>query len=154
SFAAKTLPHTCPMYLTSASPYNQFESFGPWAIVIQQYLDARAVELGAGKSRRDALLEELTGQKELLEDACLVESLLGIKVEPPPPPPKSEEDGSSYQYHSDGEDTTVTENQPDGTELDPDEARARRLRLLFFLVKKMSTQKPSIVVMDDAQFLD
>ena len=150
NFISKVLTNTVPIYFVSGSPYAHAEPFGPYIVVVQQYLDLEISFLDKSTTRTDVLRMILAAEEDLLKDAVVLDELFGTTF------------GSEVEFmtqngnfHKNAQETVLLSTGSDPLEaMSPEEIASRRLRLMLFLVKNIVAERPAIIIIDDAQYLD
>ena len=161
SFVARCLPNTAVVYVTSGSPFfGHATNCGPWATVIQQYLDLTAkASINEPNSttstnnqdddiqitRANTLMDELKKSgcsSELLDEAYIMNDLLKIKI----PLPEGKNDARKNS-NSSSNNVAHFDNEVDGKKNFVRE-------IIMKLLHRLSSYRPSLIIMDNAMYLD
>jgi class 3 adenylate cyclase len=144
-FIHRTIPNTLPIYYLPSSPYS-IESFGPFTMFLQQYLDSHA--LLEGGSRTSMLYDLLLrGGDELLFDGPLLDGSLGTKL--------GEVLAKQVKKLSCPQEVSMRESiLAVHRILTPSERASRRLVLYFYLFLTIGCEESLILIVDDVHLID
>ena len=145
-FIKSTLPNTLPIFYSPASPYS-LEPYGPFTLIIQQYLDSKVLRRREQYSNRTAALKDLLerGGNTLLCDGPLLDRQLGTNLG---------EELLRECGSDDEEDDLVDDAANLLDDLSPSQKAARRLQLYYFMMHAIGCEHPAIVIIDEAHSID
>lgn len=148
-FIKHTLPNTVPIYYAPASPYS-LEPYGPFSLLIQQYLDSQVLKFRERFSDRTAALKDLLqrGGNKMLCDGPLLDRHLGTTLG---------EDLLKECGSDDVEDAGPAVEVDTFDLLDdlsPSQKAARRLQLYYFILYAIGCEQPAIIIIDEAHSVD
>eukprot|EP00602_Paraphysomonas_sp_CaronLab_P010748 CAMPEP_0185039174 /NCGR_PEP_ID=MMETSP1103-20130426/35751_1 /TAXON_ID=36769 /ORGANISM="Paraphysomonas bandaiensis, Strain Caron Lab Isolate" /LENGTH=2231 /DNA_ID=CAMNT_0027577957 /DNA_START=219 /DNA_END=6917 /DNA_ORIENTATION=+ len=146
-FIKNTIPNTAPVYYAPASPYS-LEAYGPFSMIIQQYLDSKALRGHNGCSTRTEVLRDMLqrGSYKLLCDGPLLDRALGTSLGEVLLK-ECRNDGDKYEDIAEEARTLLDD-------LSASQKTCRRLQLYYYLLYNISCEQEVIVVIDDAHRVD